>query len=483
MKGSKMTDILSEKSLLFSVGLDTLEDRLDPLYYQPEYVYLIDGLKKCPYEIKTIDEIADVENFGAYALYNEIKYVDEGGIPFLRVVDISEDYINVGNAVRISEETHDLLVKSKVKPNTVLLSMTGTVGIAVVAPEDIGECNSNQHIAKITLEENVKEEVNPWYISAFLNSKLGQLQIQRISTGSTHSHIFLYSIKSFKIPIPPRLIQDKIANIMQDAYEEKKESLQKADELLNSIDDLILDELGIEIPEVKAKWYYSVKKGDIEDRLDAEFYKPDYVTLLEALKRSKYEFSNMKVISKSITRGTEVGSGEYKEDGFPFLRVQNIQKYEINFDDCVFISEETYNNLKRYKIEPNDVLFTKDGTIGLSTLVPEGIQDCITSSGISRIKLNENVNPNYVVAVLNTDFIRLQAERISYGSIIIHFSLTELEKLKIPLPPLKIQNKIANEVKNRREEIENPRIRAETVIGEAKKRVERMILGKNGGAT
>jgi restriction endonuclease S subunit len=470
-----MTEVLSEEPLLFSVEFGVLDDRFDPIYYQPEYLEIKEILGRLP-NVQTLEEISTRCKKGIfYILASEYR---EEGIPFIRVSNVKDQTIDHGDLVYISEEKNMEENRTCFSSGDIVITKTGNIRVSMI-PKDISLCNISQDIIGVA----IKDAYNPVYISVFLSSRFGLLQMEQISQGQVQFHLTVSDVRNIKIPIPSRPVQDKIANIMQNAYGDRKKYLQRADELLNSIDDLILDELGIEIPEVKAKWYYSVKKGDIEDRLDAEFYKLDYVTLIEALKRSKYEFSNLKVISKLITRGTEVGSGEYKEDGFPFLRVQNIQKYEINFDDCVFISEETYNNLKRYKIETNDVLFTKDGTIGLSTLVPEGIQDCITSSGISRIKLNENVNPNYVVAVLNTDFIRLQAERISYGSIIIHFSLTELEKLKIPLPPLKIQNKIANEVKNRREEIENLRIRAETVIGEAKKRVERMILGKNGGAT
>jgi restriction endonuclease S subunit len=474
-----MTEVLSEKPILFSVGLDMLADRFDPMYYHPKYMSLIKLLKQTNFEVKSFGEISElITDMGAFSLYNVEHFVKEG-IPFIRVQNIKEGELDLTDLKYINGDYHNKLKKSQLKPNDILLTTKGTIGVATVVPENLGEANISQNLVRIV----VKEYISPMFVSTFLNSDFGRIQTERGSTGNIQKYLNFQKIRSIEIPIPPRPIQDKIASIMQNAYEERKESLQRAAELLNSIDDLILDELGIEIPKAKAKWYYSIKRGDIEDRLDAEFYNPNYITTIKALKRSKYGFSNLKEISKQITRGVEVGSGEYKEDGVPFLRVQNIQKYEINFDDCVFISEEVYNNLKRYKIEPNDVLFTKDGTIGLSTLVPEGIQDCIISSGISRIKLNENVNPKYVVAVLNTDFLRLQAERKSYGSVIVHFSLSELERLKTPLPPLEIQNKMANEIENRREETKNLIIRAETVIGEAKKRVERMILGKNRGNT
>ena len=53
-----------------------------------------------------------------------------------------------------------------------------------------------------------------------------------------------------------------------------------------------------------------------------------------------------------------------------------------------------------------------------------------------------------------------------------------VENLSIPLPPLEIQNKIADEVKNRISEAERLKAEASKIIEEAKKKVEEIILGE-----
>ena len=61
-----------------------------------------------------------------------------------------------------------------------------------------------------------------------------------------------------------------------------------------------------------------------------------------------------------------------------------------------------------------------------------------------------------------------------------HLYANDLAALQIPVPPLKIQQEIVNELNLRRDEARRLRTEAETVVTEAKARVERMILGQEG---
>ncbi len=85
--------------------------------------------------------------------------------------------IDWSDVLRISPEVHEQLPKSKVYPGDILYSMAGTIGLAALAPENLGECNSNQAIAKIRLKPGT---LNPNYLVAFLNSRLGRYQSERI---------------------------------------------------------------------------------------------------------------------------------------------------------------------------------------------------------------------------------------------------------------------------------------------------------------
>ena len=110
----------------------------------------------------------------------------ENGIPFLRAKDIKEGIIDFTDVLYIDAETNDLLWKSEVEPETVLFTMSGTVGnTALAARESDYPINSSQDVAKI----RTNQRLNPYYLSVFLQSSYGKRQATRLPVGSVQQHV------------------------------------------------------------------------------------------------------------------------------------------------------------------------------------------------------------------------------------------------------------------------------------------------------
>ena len=151
-------------------------------------------------------------SFGAYALTNDFEY-RETGIPFLRCQDVKNGFVTFGDCLYIDDEAHKLLHKSSVTPETVLLTMSGSVGNAAVALPNWGyPINSNQDIAKIRARD-----VDPYYLAAFLSSRYGQLQMERLPVGSVQQHIFLWMIESMLVTRLEFPIEARIGDVMRSA--------------------------------------------------------------------------------------------------------------------------------------------------------------------------------------------------------------------------------------------------------------------------
>ena len=215
--------------ICFSISPSTLEGRLDPYYYQPKFVEALKDLEKSPFECETLGNIAEkitggatpTAKSGAYTTAEGEEYTKGGkvkGIPFLRIQNISENEIDLTNIEYITPEIHNtLLRRSQLKPNDILFTITGRIGTAAVVPPNLGQANINQHIVKITLKD---ESINPYYVATFLNSRLGRIQSLRKVTGTTRIALDYEAIRSIKIPLPPKLIQDEIAKSIQQGKEE-----------------------------------------------------------------------------------------------------------------------------------------------------------------------------------------------------------------------------------------------------------------------
>ena len=126
-------------------------------------------MKSLPHE--TLEGISEsIVSFGAYALTNFIEWQDDG-IPFIVAENIREGFISYEGARHITNKTDEILKKSRIQEEQVLLSMSGSVGNAAVAYKIPPKLNSNQDIVKIKL----KGKLSPYSLAAFLNSKYGRM--------------------------------------------------------------------------------------------------------------------------------------------------------------------------------------------------------------------------------------------------------------------------------------------------------------------
>ena len=90
-------------------------------------------------------------------------------------------------------------------------------------------------------------------------------QILGKTTGSTGRRRLDKGVfENLLIPFPSIENQNKIVSLMQSAYQQKKQKAQEADNLINSIDDFVLDELGIKLPELQDKKCFVVNSEGIE---------------------------------------------------------------------------------------------------------------------------------------------------------------------------------------------------------------------------
>ena len=148
-----------------------------------------------------------------------------------------------------------------------------------------------------------------------------------------------------------------------------------------------------------------------------------------------------------VTKGTTPTSlGEnFTESGIKFLRAQNVVDGKILIDDDIlFIDNETHNSkLKRSHILKGDVLLTIAGTIGRTAIV-EIDEELNCNQAVAIIRLgNSEIHPNFLCHFFATSNAQSQFTMGKVTATIPNLSLSQIKKLKIPLPPLEQQKKIA----------------------------------------
>ena len=249
------TNVNPEK--VFLVKKSETEGRLDPFYYIPSLVKLDNKIKSIT-EKKLRDYVITMAGGATPKKTDADKYYSssEDGVSFIRVQNLSPaGVLCLEDCVYINKDTHNgLLKRSQVKEHDLLVKITGVgrMAVASVAPKGfVG--NINQHIVVInTGSKEVSEN-----LAAFLNLDICEKLASKRSTGGTRPALDYSVLRSIPV-INNRNIFKKI----QRAVQAKKQKEIQAQDLLNSINDYLLGELGITLPEEKEQ--------TIQDRI---FYK------------------------------------------------------------------------------------------------------------------------------------------------------------------------------------------------------------------
>ncbi|EOS7966714.1 restriction endonuclease subunit S [Enterococcus hirae] len=173
-------------------------------------------------------------------------------------------------------------------------------------------------------------------------------------------------------------------------------------------------------------------------RLDSEFYQEKYSRLYKKLGKVETDkLKNLVDIKKSI----EPGSSAYQEEGIPFVRVQDLTKYEIAKPIIHICKEEFVETIRPKK---DTILLSKDGSIGIAYKVDED-KNFVTSSAILHLNVkSDKVLPDYLTLVLNSFIVKMQAEQDAGGSIINHWQINEIKDVVIPILDMEKQEKISS---------------------------------------
>jgi type I restriction enzyme M protein len=239
-------------TLCFAVSdLSNRTDRIDAHYFDPRYAKTLNEIK----EIATRKGMQSGK-LGSLLLQEDEKpkitggatplgatYVtDDIGIKFLRVQNIGANYLSLDDAVYIPRIFHDGdLKRSQLKPNDVLLTITGTYGVSAVVPANFGEANINQHVVKMEVD-NAK--IDSHYLALYLNTKLARRQFDRNVTGGTRLALDYPSIAELEVLYPSDLNkQYEIAKKVLAKVSEAKAKLEEYNELSDEVNKISLSEI------------------------------------------------------------------------------------------------------------------------------------------------------------------------------------------------------------------------------------------------
>lgn len=162
------------------------------------------------WEVRRLRFLAGKINSGVTPAGGATVY-QEMGVPFLRSQNVHFDGLRLDDVAHIPESIHQEMAGSAVKPNDVLLNITGaSIGRCCCVPEDFGEANVNQHVCIIRTTK-----VEPRFLANFLSSAPIQRQIRTDQNGASREGLNYGQIKEFFIALPPETEQASLISYIE----------------------------------------------------------------------------------------------------------------------------------------------------------------------------------------------------------------------------------------------------------------------------
>ncbi|VVB86043.1 Type-1 restriction enzyme MjaXIP specificity protein [uncultured archaeon] len=124
-----------------------------------------------------------------------------------------------------------------------------------------------------------------------------------------------------------------------------------------------------------------------------------------------------------------------------FLRTTDITNGDINWKSVPFCADPP-NDEERYRLKDGDILISRAGSVGTAVVIKNPPRS-IFASYLIRFRPREELNPSFAGFFLKSNLYWAQLGSKMSGTTLPGVNATNLSKVKIPLPPLPTQKKIA----------------------------------------
>ena len=137
----------------------------------------------------------------------------------------------------------------------------------------------------------------------------------------------------------------------------------------------------------------------------------------------------------------------YDEPNYAYM-VRTIDLENKEYKNKVkYITKETYEFLSKSKVYPNDIIMNKIGSAGKVYIMPDlGIPVTLGRNAFL-IRFNDNILPIYIYYLLTSEYGKKQIQKSIRGAVTKTITKDDVRKIKISVPPIDLQNKFSEIVK------------------------------------
>jgi type I restriction enzyme, S subunit len=370
------------------------------------------------WDAKTLKEISDNLHQGINTAADRINYKDDG-YKILQAKHITSCSIEDSDARNVSAEDY-IFYKDKYRPrlNDILFSNIGTIGKSLVIKTD-----RDLLIAWNIFLIRLKKEVNAEFVNYYLRYLDTKNFYNSIATGVATMFVNKANLSKIVLPIPPKLVQQQIVSKIEELFSEVDrgiEEMKTAQQQLKVYRQSVL------------KWAF---EGKLTNKGESE--------TLEG-----WEIVTLGQIKQFSLYGPRFSSKDYSFDGVAILRTSDITNNgKVDWINApkLDLSEKDY---EKYKLVKNDLLITRTGSIGTISVFNDD-KKAIPGAFLIHYRLKDEANSWFIFYYLTTTKAQQHFKKFSFGVGRPNLNVPNIELLKIPLPTLKEQLQIVQEIESR----------------------------------
>ena len=175
---------------------------------------------------------------------------------------------------------------------------------------------------------------------------------------------------------------------------------------------------------------------------------------------------NARIGWQSLTKKEHMKTGEYM-----LITGTDFKDNEIDYSNCVYVSKERYEMDKKIILDNDDILITKDGTIGKVAVVKNLEKPATLNSGIFVVRPNNIFNKEYIMYVFKGHIFKEFVNKAKTGATIKHLNQKKLINFEIPKPSMEEQIEFSNIYK----QIDKQKFEIEKSLKETQKLYESLM--------
>lgn len=394
------------------------------------------------------EKITSVSTEIFLGLTAKVDYVKYKGVPLIRASDIAKGRLDFSKVKTISLKQHKGLTKfRKAKRGDLLVSKSGSLGVCAIVNTDIEFSIYESIIVIQCIQSKLSSEFLIW----LMRYNKTQQRILGEKVGSSVAHLNIEMFRKLVIPIPTLKEQKAIATALSDV-----------DALIHSLEALI----------AKNK---AIKQGAMQELLTGKTRLAGFEGDWTGLNLGESSILKARIGWQGLTTAEYLDSGEY------FLVTgTDFKGGYIDWNNCVYVEKKRYDQDKNIQVQVNDILVTKDGTIGKVAFVDQVLIPTTLNSGVFVIRpVRTAYHPRFFYYILMSNHFTNFLNKLTAGSTISHLYQKDFVHFNFSIPPtLKEQKAIAETLSNIDKEIQALQTKKEKYQGIKQGMMQELLTGK-----